>query len=608
MPYELLAKAADAKTGGRVRSTRHAINSQKGALGPSFASPAVPKPATPTNPTRAKRSANVEPTPESINKRTRRNSAQPLPNLPNGHKRKQSGDKIPSLADGQNFTLTPPRIKLKYRPPEPLITHPHHIPLPKQFPSLSDYLNSYIQLDDHEDTTLEKAEARAQNEASIRDRIVAARARGWLTDDSTPSAAKKQPEPATPQSRHDIMLKHIVNFSGLLAQERRSNISRAKRIAQMVQAHFKRLEGTDEKELKAEEKRIRRLAKQTAQEVRKKWKLAEKVVKQRRAAILAEQQRLLGKQHLNQILEHSTQLLEARRAARASESVEPSTPLDSQSLLLSDEETDVDESMEEGSGSEEDSEMEDIISTSESESEEEVGDDNDANLTVEELRAKYAQVLAQETPNEIDESEEVEDESMQVNEETPDEKLPNGDIEAKQDVEMILPEDDMDHNSIFDEDEDDDSPMDSEDDADSDGDEESEEEVPSLAKLLGGWYSNTTDNASEADEGEEEQSQEDKTDHEVEEEPGVVKEVKPDEEIPAEDKVGEIEKMEEVEEIGEANRKLEPHTPIPFLLHGQLREYQHIGLDWLASLYDNNTNGILADEMGLGHVSTVNLN
>ncbi|KAL3423736.1 SNF2 family domain-containing protein [Phlyctema vagabunda] len=41
-------------------------------------------------------------------------------------------------------------------------------------------------------------------------------------------------------------------------------------------------------------------------------------------------------------------------------------------------------------------------------------------------------------------------------------------------------------------------------------------------------------------------------------------------------------------------------TPVPFLLRGTLREYQHFGLDWLAGLYANNTNGILADEMGLG--------
>ncbi|KAF9883102.1 swr1 complex component [Aspergillus nanangensis] len=41
-------------------------------------------------------------------------------------------------------------------------------------------------------------------------------------------------------------------------------------------------------------------------------------------------------------------------------------------------------------------------------------------------------------------------------------------------------------------------------------------------------------------------------------------------------------------------------TPIPDLLRGTLREYQHFGLDWLAGLYTNEINGILADEMGLG--------
>ena len=36
----------------------------------------------------------------------------------------------------------------------------------------------------------------------------------------------------------------------------------------------------------------------------------------------------------------------------------------------------------------------------------------------------------------------------------------------------------------------------------------------------------------------------------------------------------------------------------PFLLRGELRPYQHAGLEWLASLHTNNVNGILADEMG----------
>lgn len=196
------------------------------------------------------------------------------------HKKKAStNNAFTYLTDGYDFSTTrSPRFKLKYRVPEPLITHPLHFPREKQFNSLDEYLDSFIQLDDHEDTTLEKAESKALHEASIRDRIATARARGWLAGDSVnPAAPRKQPEPQNIPTRHDTMLKHIINFSSLMAQERRSNISRAKKISQMITQHFKKLEGTDEKEIKAEEKRIRRLAKQTAQDVRKKWKLAERV-------------------------------------------------------------------------------------------------------------------------------------------------------------------------------------------------------------------------------------------------------------------------------------------------------------------------------------------
>lgn len=41
-------------------------------------------------------------------------------------------------------------------------------------------------------------------------------------------------------------------------------------------------------------------------------------------------------------------------------------------------------------------------------------------------------------------------------------------------------------------------------------------------------------------------------------------------------------------------------TKVPHLLRHSLREYQHIGLDWLVAMYDKKLNGILADEMGLG--------
>ena len=43
-----------------------------------------------------------------------------------------------------------------------------------------------------------------------------------------------------------------------------------------------------------------------------------------------------------------------------------------------------------------------------------------------------------------------------------------------------------------------------------------------------------------------------------------------------------------------------PFLQVPFLLKHGLREYQHIGLDWLMTIYTRRLNGILADEMGLG--------
>ena len=48
-------------------------------------------------------------------------------------------------------------------------------------------------------------------------------------------------------------------------------------------------------------------------------------------------------------------------------------------------------------------------------------------------------------------------------------------------------------------------------------------------------------------------------------------------------------------------------TKVPFLLKHVLREYQHIGLDWLVTMHERHLNGILADEMGLGKTIQVQL-
>jgi len=63
---------------------------------------------------------------------------------------------------------------------------------------------------------------------------------------------------------------------------------------------------------------------------------------------------------------------------------------------------------------------------------------------------------------------------------------------------------------------------------------------------------------------------------------------------------GALEAMAAAQPTGYTLATSQVKTPVPFLLKGELREYQHIGLDWLVTLYHKHLNGILADEMGLG--------
>jgi SNF2 family DNA or RNA helicase len=63
---------------------------------------------------------------------------------------------------------------------------------------------------------------------------------------------------------------------------------------------------------------------------------------------------------------------------------------------------------------------------------------------------------------------------------------------------------------------------------------------------------------------------------------------------------GAMRAMEDVQPTGNTLATATVKTQVPFLLKGQLREYQLIGLDWLVTLYHRRLNGILADEMGLG--------
>ncbi|CAF2715918.1 unnamed protein product [Rotaria sp. Silwood2] len=83
-----------------------------------------------------------------------------------------------------------------------------------------------------------------------------------------------------------------------------------------------------------------------------------------------------------------------------------------------------------------------------------------------------------------------------------------------------------------------------------------------------------------------------------------------DEEEEEEEPTNELTKNKEMNDLATTAQSLQPtgftlnttevKTPVPFLIKHSLREYQHVGLDWLVTLYENKLNCILADEMGLG--------
>jgi hypothetical protein len=66
------------------------------------------------------------------------------------------------------------------------------------------------------------------------------------------------------------------------------------------------------------------------------------------------------------------------------------------------------------------------------------------------------------------------------------------------------------------------------------------------------------------------------------------------------ERVGEAPNTHEGPSTEEGNVSTNKFNVPTRLLHGSLRDYQHVGMEWLVTLYHQKLNGILADEMGLG--------
>ncbi|CDK24981.1 unnamed protein product [Kuraishia capsulata CBS 1993] len=512
------------------------------------------------------------------------------------------------------------KIITKFTLPRQSISHPSHVTEPN-FSTLRQFLESYKSLDD--DLSPEEYEAHVKSQIELLGRIrrgIENRVLRIDFDENVnrihPNATReptmiklntnyiryKDPFIASGQiTHHDHLVAHGLVSAKLIHESRNSKITKSKKIALMIENHFKRKSQEKDREAKEYKIKIQRLAKETARLVKRKWMQAEKAYK-----ILEERERekeraIKSKQHLSEILQHSTQLLEAQLTRNASESATP-VPTDTDAHGS---ESDV----ESAENSDDESGASDFDSGSGSSSEDEtevkdqdldIGNDqvvDDSKLSVEELRAKYKDLQNFAAKSESESDAENESES---DKDTDLATLYGADggsgIQNTSIVDGMTQEErenllnNEERNSVLDseeESESDDSLLDSDDESS----EEEAEETP-RASGLAALFGKIEDEPEERDESVRSSDSEDDASAKEEDTPNSTpggQDVAP-------------------EKDSSIDASAVPDVPVPQLLKGTLRVYQKQGLNWLASLYNSNTNGILADEMGLGKtIQTISL-
>lgn len=618
-----------------------------------------------------------------------------------------------------------PRITLKLRRTEtPYVPqHPSHLPPAPTCPTLEESLaaidvkekelekaakvdENYQGLDrlrpaaDRERAPEPTPQELAEKEARTRLRILeAAEPGGPLSKEkSSLYLPDEQPQPPPQYSHPDHLWAQASYFRTLLDREKRSHLEQAKKVAYAALAKWKEKQPQTEEEKEREERAFfETVYRQLVKDVGRKWELVGEEINRRRHARWEVEEKRRREKRMQEVMERSTNLLDARKAAREARE---------ESLLSADsmDENDYDntETPASGSDGEEMNGDSDIMSDSDDGSEEDgTGDDPDANLSPEALRRKYSTLpdLPQSPDPSDDEADdasdtEVEEEQAEAGtskeEAMLDVQTPAQDTDAEperdysniqlEEVDDALLDDSDESIDMSDED------MSDEDDDDDEEDEGSEEDEEDgdvgLLGFLGGRERKVVKDAEESATGGAEdvatpvehsdqtitpdQPIEDATDQvppkqlvpptseqidasqhlsiqgdadlelaepndsTMTEAPAErqVSESSPDRNLLFADPHGEDRSsqlsvkddttaepteaesttsidLEDADKIAQSTNQTPqpthaPKTKIPSLLRGTLREYQHEGLDWLAKLYANQTNGILADEMGLG--------
>ncbi|XP_068162357.1 helicase SRCAP [Antennarius striatus] len=470
----------------------------------------------------------------------------------------------------------------------------------------------------------------AKHEADIEHRTQALKREGfWSMKRLT-----RLTEPPRPKVHWDYLCEEMQWLSADFAQERRWKRGVARKVVRMVMRHHEELRQKEEKAKRDEHAKIRRVASSIAKEVRAFWSSVEKVVQYKQQSRLEEKRKKALDLQLDFIVgqteKYSNLLSKSLAPSRPAETV-PLTPKQSLPLSVDEDDRDFEPPCEE----------EDDEETIEVEEQQEGNDAESHQREIELLKEEGLLPLDQllstlkrpqdpgsdeecsdETSSSVEEEGEdgefnANDEDAEDEEDTIDaqEKV-EGNVDHTEELNDLAREGDMSFEELFEKykgayapDFEAPSASASKESSDSEmsGDEEEEtEEDESDAE------SNSSSSESPGDSVDDDDSDKDVDESEEEDgddcgDEGMEVLLKEGDNSPSSSS---SRPKKEISHIAATAESLQPKgytlattkvkTPIPFLLHGTLREYQHIGLDWLVTMYEKKLNGILADEMGLG--------
>ncbi|XP_059614802.1 helicase domino isoform X2 [Phlebotomus argentipes] len=459
----------------------------------------------------------------------------------------------------------------------------------------------------------EQFSVKAKQEVYVMQRVSELQREGLWAEKRLP----KLQEPSRTKAHWDYLLEEMVWLSADFAQERKWKKAAAKKCARMVQKYFQDKALAAQRAERAQEAQLKRIAAFVAKEIKVFWSNVEKLVEYKQQTKLEEKRKKALDQHLSFIVDQtekfSQQLAEGMNKSVVDGSAAPSL----NSSRISSPKRSAQSDDEFSPGNELSDDDEETIAKAEAEAtcvNEEIlalqrESEMDFDDFLKELPKDYLKNRENIVLSDDDDNGGREDEKMES----------SGDEEFKatasstDDEESIMEQENKEKNKDH-----------KKEIAELEADNEmSIEDLMAKYKTLSKAEKMEVDSDDDDDETSDDEGSDDKSENESEEE-----EEESEEDEPKDDGLslqnlfnedgGGNNKDQLIDDAAAIAESIQPKgntlsstnvvTEVPFLLKHTLREYQHIGLDWLVTMHDRKLNGILADEMGLGKtIQTISL-